>query len=48
MKTDTVESAEGIPWKSYGFWTRIGYKDTGERLATKWDFKIIPFIKNLR
>jgi ribosomal protein S18 acetylase RimI-like enzyme len=48
MKTDTVENAEGIPWKSYSFWTKIGYKDTGERLTTKWDFKIIPFVKNLR
>jgi ribosomal protein S18 acetylase RimI-like enzyme len=33
IKTDTVENAEGIPWKSYGFWTKIGYKDTGERLT---------------
>jgi len=48
MKTDTTENTEGIPWKSYGFWTKIGYKDTGERLTTKWDFKTIPFVKNLR
>lgn len=48
MKTDTTESAEGIPWKSYGFWIKIGYKDTGERLTTKWDFKTIPFVKNLK
>lgn len=47
MKTDTTESAEGIPWKSYGFWTKMGYKDTGERLTTKWNFKTIPFVKNL-
>jgi ribosomal protein S18 acetylase RimI-like enzyme len=48
MKTDTTENAEGIPWKSYGFWTKIGYKDTGERLPTKWGFKTIPFVKNLK
>ena len=48
MKTDTTESAEGIPWKSYGFWMKMGYKDTGERLTTKWDFKTIPFVKNLK
>jgi ribosomal protein S18 acetylase RimI-like enzyme len=48
MKTDTTENAKGVPWKSYGFWTRIGYKDTGERLTTKWDFKTIPFVKNLK
>jgi len=48
MKTDTTESAEGIPWKSYGFWTKMGYTDTGERLTTQWDFKTIPFFKNLK
>jgi ribosomal protein S18 acetylase RimI-like enzyme len=48
MKTDTTESAKGVPWKSYGFWIKIGYKDTGERLTTKWDFKTIPFVKNLK
>jgi ribosomal protein S18 acetylase RimI-like enzyme len=48
MKTDTTESAKGIPWKSYGFWIKIGYKDTGERLTTKWDLKTIPLVKNLK
>lgn len=47
MKTDTTENAKGIPWKSYGFWTKMGYKDNGERLPTKWNFKTIPLIKNL-
>jgi len=47
MKTDTTENAKGIPWKSYGFWTRLGYKDTGERLPAKWGFKVIPFVKEL-
>jgi len=48
IKTDTTENAQGIPWKSYGFWTKMGYRDTGERLPTKWDFMIIPFVKNLK
>jgi len=48
MKTDTTENAEGIPWKSYGFWTKMGYIDIGERLPTKWDFMTIPFVKNLK
>ena len=48
IKTDTTENAAGIPWKSYGFWTRMGYEDTKERLSTKWDFKTIPFVKNLK
>lgn len=47
MQTDTTENAEGVPWKSYAFWTKIGYKDTGERFPTKWAFKEIHFIKNL-
>lgn len=47
MKTDTTENAQGIPWKSYTFWTKIGYKDTGDRLPTKWTFKEIPFLKTL-
>jgi ribosomal protein S18 acetylase RimI-like enzyme len=48
IKTDTTENAAAVPWKSYGFWTKMGYEDTKERLPTKWDFKTIPFIKNLK
>lgn len=47
IKTDTTENAQGVPWKSYGFWTRMGYKDTGARLSTRWSFKTIPFVKRL-
>jgi len=47
MLTDTTENAEGKPWKSYAFWIRMGYKDTGERRKTKWSFKEIPFVKNI-
>lgn len=48
VKTDTTENAEGVPWKSYGFWTKMGYKDTGERLPTQWSFKTIPLVKELK
>ena len=48
LKTDTTENADGVPWKSYGFWTSIGYKDTGERMSTHYDFKEIPLIKRLK
>ena len=48
MKTDTTENAEGVPWKSYSFWTKMGYEDTGERLPTNYDFKEIPFVKRLK
>jgi len=47
IKTDTTENAEGVPWKSYGFWIKMGYKNNGERLPTKWSFKTIPFVKKL-
>jgi len=48
MKTDTTENADGVPWNAYTFWTRIGYKDTGKRVLTNYDFKEIPFIKRLQ
>jgi ribosomal protein S18 acetylase RimI-like enzyme len=47
MQTDTTENAEGTPWKSYTFWKKIGYRDTGERFPTKWAFKEIHFVKSL-
>jgi ribosomal protein S18 acetylase RimI-like enzyme len=43
--TDTTENVEGVPWKSYGFWIKMGYRDTGERLSTNYDYKEIPLIK---
>jgi N-acetylglutamate synthase-like GNAT family acetyltransferase len=45
IETDTTENADGVPWKSYGFWIRMGFKDTGQRLKTKWSFKTIPLVK---
>ena len=48
LKTDTTENALGIPWKAYGFWKKMGYKDTGERIATEDGFKIIPLVKKLK
>ena len=47
ITTDTTENAQGVPWKSYGFWNRTGYEDTGKRLHTNFDFKVIPLIKRL-
>lgn len=48
IKTDTTENAKGVPWKAYGFWKKMGYKDAGERLATDYDFKTIPLAKKLK
>lgn len=47
IETETTENAQGQPWKSYNFWLRMGFQDTGERLKTKWDFKLIPFVKEI-
>ncbi len=47
IKTDTTENEKNVPWKSYNFWITMGYKDTGERLPTPYDFKEIPFVKRL-
>jgi ribosomal protein S18 acetylase RimI-like enzyme len=47
MKTDTTENISGVPWRSYDFWIRLGYEDTGERIPTEYDFKEIRFIKKL-
>lgn len=48
MKTDTTENADGVPWRAYGFWKRVGYEDTGKRLSTEYDFKEISLIKRLK
>jgi GNAT superfamily N-acetyltransferase len=48
LKTDTTENALGIPWKAYGFWKKMGYEDTGERIATEYGLKVIPLVKNLK
>lgn len=45
IQTDTTENAQGVPWRSYDFWLKMGFQDTGERVETKWDFKMIPFVK---
>ena len=47
MKTDTTENISGVPWRSYNFWLKMDYEDTGERIPTKYDFKEIHFIKKL-
>ena len=48
LKTDTTENANGVPWKAYGFWKKMGYKDTGERVPTEYNFKVIRLVKTLK
>lgn len=47
ITTDTTENSNGVPWKAYGFWKKMGYQDTKKRLSTKYDFKVIPLVKKL-
>ena len=47
ITTDTTENEKGIPWKAYGFWKRMGYKDTGIRMSSSHDFRVIPLVKKL-
>lgn len=47
MKIDTTENAEGVPWKAYGFWIKMGYEDTGKRVATEYGFKDILLVEKL-
>jgi len=48
MKIDTTENVEGVPWKAYGFWRKLGYEDSGERIPTEYGFKDIPLVKKLK
>jgi len=48
MRTDTTENVGGVPWKSFGFWIKMGYEDVGERLCTNHEFKEIPLSKSLK
>jgi len=44
--TGTSINSEGIPWKAYGFWIRMGFHDTGERIDSGYGFKYCKLIKN--
>jgi GNAT superfamily N-acetyltransferase len=47
LTTDTTENAAGVPWRAYGFWRKMGYEDTGKRLPSSYDFRVIPLVKKL-
>ena len=48
IKTGTTENANGVPWRAYGFWKKMGYEDTGERISTEYGFKVISLVKRLK
>lgn len=47
LVTGTSVNSEGKPWKAYGFWIRMGYKDTGERRDSGYGFKYCKLVKRL-
>ena len=47
LKTGTSINAEGTPWKAYGFWTKMGFQDTGERTDSGYGFKYCKLERSL-
>jgi ribosomal protein S18 acetylase RimI-like enzyme len=48
IKTGTTENANGVLWRAYGFWKKMGYEDAGERISTDYGFKVVPLVKRLK
>jgi GNAT superfamily N-acetyltransferase len=48
IKTGTTENVNGVPWRAYGFWKKMGYEDIGERISTEYGFKVISLVKRLK
>ena len=47
IRTGTIENVNGVVWKAYGFWVRMGYEDSGERVVSEYGFNDIPLVKKL-
>jgi len=48
LTTGTTINGQGKPWKAYGFWTHMGYTDTGERTDSGYEFNYCKLVKKLR
>jgi GNAT superfamily N-acetyltransferase len=48
LTTGTAINSKGRPWKAYGFWSHIGYADTGERTDSGYGFRYCKLVKKLR
>jgi GNAT superfamily N-acetyltransferase len=48
LVTGTSINVEGKPWRAYGFWVRMGFVDTGERIDGPLGLKYVKFVKQLR
>jgi ribosomal protein S18 acetylase RimI-like enzyme len=47
LTAGTAINSEGLPWKAYGFWIRMGYTDTGEITDSGYGFKYCRLVKKL-
>lgn len=48
LVTGTSINSEGKPWKAYGFWTHIGFADTGERTESLQGIRYVRLTKTLQ
>jgi len=48
LVTGTSLNSEGEPWRAYGFWTHIGFVDTGERTESPHGIRYVKLIKTLQ
>jgi ribosomal protein S18 acetylase RimI-like enzyme len=47
LVTGTSINKNGKPWRAYGFWVQMGFKDTGERIQGKHGLKYIKLVKQI-
>lgn len=47
LVTGTSINKDEKPWKAYGFWIRMGFTDTGERIQGLHGLKYVRFVKQL-
>jgi len=47
LVTGTSVNEEGKPWRAYGFWSRMGFIDTGERIDGPHGLKYVRLVKKL-
>jgi GNAT superfamily N-acetyltransferase len=47
LVTGTSINKNGKPWKAYGFWLQMGFRDTGERIQGAHGLKYVKLVKQI-
>ena len=47
LETGTLVNKDGNPWKAYGFWLRMGFKDAGIRVDESDGTRYVSLVKIL-